>query len=1254
MKKNLRLLCLGLAAATITCGFAQEDKTSLLKNADMEQGLKGWSFDGTDVLGKNSKNPSTQIGFHGMNKGVQEAWHSNASNPLGDSYVMQRLGNMPNGTYVFGAYAAAARQYNRKDICELETKDGNTTHVLVDGKHQYTEYWSNRDSINGVVLFANDAEVRVATDNPDLSAQGHFFGHSSKFNVAVKLTDDAEKKGYLDLGLRVTETNANYVVWDNATLYYFGNMSEAEALDAMAEIDMTNAAAIADTLKGYTMNVDTLAALTAALDAAKAQVSTAATLWDDSKALHGAAALARKSITDYSNLKKNIETAKKLTDPSIEWSQEFTPDLVVVLEEAIAASEEAYEAAKLDRAGLTALRKELNWAAGDVHVDSVYYVWYELAAYNYNAVGKVNQPGGITQVQLDELQALEGEIADTIGAYDIDVVLPFEERTINPNDLLPYIAKVKNAIQKVEDNPISMEYTKMPIQFNQASNGWIEGAEWFDESHKIMGYTSPLYRFQGKVENFRITVKKNKNGGAYFCLSKLEFFDGNGQRIELTSENLTTNADQNTTGDADGGGIDALFDEDNNSYFHSSWQNGPSEAHYLEVTLPDGGYDAFSFRMLSRSNSNGWDQSHTFPGEMVISTPAPKRDALEALINEAKNLNVYSIPEVGFYVSDFSFLTDEIAKAEALLATWPSEDEADQARKNLQKQMQKFTDPTLDKSIRLPKAGVEYRIVSGFPGYYEKQHVEKALTVHAADTTLWWGNVKADDLTQVFMFEPINPDSEGYPEVEIESGDNEDGSTWETIKYLYTIKNVGTGLYVDSTFKNNQLHLVKEALDTVRLVSLGRGQWNILVKNGTLHTGDHNNGNASESAGAYGGIAGIGSGIVAYGGGIDGASAWIIREYPALPTDVAVSGAQFKSNCIHFEAANTITLTANKACAFQNLALYDLFGAAIEVAEVVVEGNKATITTANNIAGCAFAFTNNEGVASVSFNAFAFTAAIELLQAAYDAAVAVAPVEGTEVMQYADLSAYNKALADAEAMLEAGAATEAEVEAMVEALEAAVAALEPNMPEAGKYYYIYSGLEAFEKNHGYKMAMYTKEYKLFWAQENECEWNRYWEFVPATEEELTALEVEDAANVKAYYIKNVSNGMYIGKADGMSTQIEMVTSTSSTVPYVVESLQQGTIVAIQSVKNAAHRLHGAGHGNGGSKNGTACYWNSGLGTSSAWIISEAQYDVTDIDFAEVETEKAVVKGTFDLFGRRVVAPTAPGLYIIDGKKRYIK
>ena len=99
MKKNLRLLCLGLAAATFTCSFAQEPQnmTDKLQNADMELGPKGWAFDGTDLLGKNTKNVSTQVGFYGMNKGVLEAWHSNVANPLGDSYIMQRLKDLPSG-----------------------------------------------------------------------------------------------------------------------------------------------------------------------------------------------------------------------------------------------------------------------------------------------------------------------------------------------------------------------------------------------------------------------------------------------------------------------------------------------------------------------------------------------------------------------------------------------------------------------------------------------------------------------------------------------------------------------------------------------------------------------------------------------------------------------------------------------------------------------------------------------------------------------------------------------------------------------------------------------------------------------------------------------------------------------------------------------------------------------------------------------------------------------------------------------------
>ncbi len=1250
MKKNLRLLCLGLAAATFTCSFAQEDKTSLLKNADMEQGLKGWVVDGSQFLGKNSKNLSTQTGFYGMGQTVLEAWNGNG-NGLADSYIMQRLSNLPSGTYVFGAYIGASKQYHRKQV-----------KVMVDGKETTKyEYWSNRDSVQGVELFANKEIIPVATNNPDYNnmvcnKNGLYTdGHASKFNVAVTLTDDDAKKGYLDAGLRYTNTNANYVVWDNATLYYFGDMSKEAALDAMAEIDMTNAAAIVDTLKGYKMNADTLANLTKVLADVEANTSTAATLWDDVKTLHRAAALARRSISDYETLQKNIESAKKLLEVE-EWSQDWAAGVVPLVEEVVAAAEEAYATADMNRAELTALRKELNWTAGDLHVDSVYAAWQYLSAYAFEANEKLNVAGGVSQSQLDILANVEAVIADTVAAYEAEVELPMEERTINPNGLLPYIAVVESTIAEIEANPYdpTAVWSMTLPQSVDAIAGYrpLAGTTAADN---LYTYESPLIEFGAQTELLRMTVTKVSSNQIYFCLQSLEFFDAEGNEIPLTAADFNSNADHNSVaGFNDGQSYEGLVDDNPDTYFHSDWSGKITDPHYLEVTLPNGGYTAVSFKMVAR-NAN---QRHQFPGEIVLSTPVLRKNytRLEQLVLEAKNLEAYSAADPGFYTGDFSYLLDAIAEAEALLDSEDaSETACDDMRKALQRQMQIFKDPATDKSIHLPDPEKEYRIVSGYPGFYEKQFVEKALTVHAADSALWWENVCADSLQQVFKFEPIL-NEDGELSFELETGDNADGTTWEKVYYHYTIKNVAYDLYLDSAFVGNpqNVHLAKEATDTVTLLCLGRGQWNIMMKNGTLHCGDHNSGSVGGPNGAYGGTWGVSSSIVPYGGGLDGCSAWFIREFVKLPATVEVAAGQFKSQFFHFQAANTMTLVADKDCQFTDLVLYDLYGNALEVADVTVVGNVATITTENNIVGCAFAFTNNEGVASVVFDAK--ESLLGLLQEAYDETEAVAPVEGTEVMQYADLSEYNAALAKAENMLASGASDE-EIRAMMAELEAAVANLKPNMPEAGKYYFIFNSVTAFEeRNGGLKMALYSEgAQNIRWGIENELEWVRYWQFEQATAEELKAAGMsEDAV---AFYIKNVATESYIGEvsvADGNSSSLKP--NKADAMPIVLTSLggNGGVEVALDILGQSGKRIHANNHGGGSGKGSNIVYWSSGVGTASSWTIVETQFDLTDIDFAEVETEKAVVKGTFDLFGRRVVAPTAPGLYIIDGKKRYIK
>ncbi len=1237
MKKNLRLLCLGLAAATFTCSFAQEDYTDRLTNADMEQGLRGWGFSGVTLLGKNSKDPAAKPGFYGMNKGVLEAWNANVEKPLDEGYVMQRLSGLPNGTYVFGAYAGASKQDHRK---------GTKVAIAPGDSIIKYDYWSNRDAIYGVQLFANDSAVRVATNNPDWN--GMFKeSHSSKFNVAVVLSDADEKKGYLDVGIRYANTNANYVVWDNATLYYFGGMSASDALDAMAKIDVKNAIDVADTLKKEVMNSDTLVALTEMLAAVKLDDVNAANLEEVNSEIFWTAGLARKSITDYANLEKNIKSAQEIAAGA--WSDKWKENgFAERLAETLAEAEAAYAAKKMNREELTALRTELNWRAGDLKMDSVDGAQGYLAAFITSATPLIGRDGGYTKEQIAYLEQLNGELSDTIEAWSLDClneeeeIKAAEDRTVNPNNLFSYVALVYEAVEEVKNNPIdaSAAWSMTLPQTKTAIGGYmpLAGSIEVDKGYE---YTSPLIEFPETTNYVRLTVSKVASNQIYFCLGSMEFFDAEGNEIPLTAADIYSNADHNSFGSSDGQSYEGLVDDNPETYFHSKWSdegkiNGESVDHYLEVTLPNDGYDAVYFKIVARGNG----QRHQFPGEIIVTVPASEaeRDNLKEWLNVAKGKNPYSIPEPGFYVQEFNDLIAEINKVEAALEGDPSEVECKALADDLKKAIDKFEQDLMrNAAIYLPEAGKQYRIVSAHPGFYEKQQVEKALTVHLADSTLWWENLCADSAKQVFEFEPIMVDGEHFqPE--------KDGVTL----YAYRIKNVAMKFYVDSAFIDNKIKVVKEPLaDTILLKNLGRGQWNIMLRGNMLHAGDHASGTVGGS-GAYGGTYGVSSGICAWSSGIDDASAWFIREMPALPLEVLVKAGEFKSEFIHFDAANTITLTADKDCAFEDLALYDLYGAPIAIDSVVVSGKTATIIQEVNLVGCSFAFDNNEGVASVQFDAYYYIAPIELLQAAYDKAVAVAPEQGTDIGLYADITAYTEALEAAEAILDGGAADEEKIDAAILRLEEAVDGLVVNMPEEGKYYFIYSAVANFEKNKGYRMALYAGTDDMpKWGHENYLDWKRYWQFERATKEELKAAGMDTLAC--AYYIRNIAEDLYIAEGNAGLTD-----DKEAALPYVVTVLGVGSDVALDGLGQTGKRLHANNHGSGAGNGSNIVYWNAGAGSASAWNIVEAQYDVTDIDFTEVETEQAVVKGTYDLFGRRVVAPTAPGIYIIEGKKRLVK
>ena len=106
MKKTLRMLCLGIMAAISAVGFAQENVTHKLVNPDMEKGIFGWEVVFTEDIWKTTiKNQETLPMYEGITNRAIEVWRWTSA--MTDNRVSQTVRDLPNGTYVFGAYIVA-------------------------------------------------------------------------------------------------------------------------------------------------------------------------------------------------------------------------------------------------------------------------------------------------------------------------------------------------------------------------------------------------------------------------------------------------------------------------------------------------------------------------------------------------------------------------------------------------------------------------------------------------------------------------------------------------------------------------------------------------------------------------------------------------------------------------------------------------------------------------------------------------------------------------------------------------------------------------------------------------------------------------------------------------------------------------------------------------------------------------------------------------------------------------------------------
>ena len=1184
MKKNLRMLFLGLAAATFSASFAQDNVTDKLINADLSKGVLGWDITFESNLWQ--KQQKGQASYHGFNGVCIQNWKSDATTGLTNSSISQTLKNMPNGTYVFGAYLAAAK----KDSVE------------------------NREQVTGVYLYANEVAAPVATNWPEHTGQK--WSHSAKFNVAATVTD-----GTLTVGIKNEETNANYIIWDNATLYFFGNTDAEAALNEMAKIDLAASVALADTCKAHVMNVDTLAALDAAIEAAKA-VTGVEGAYEADENLWWAFRQARASLNDYRGLNNAVANAKAVA--AKEWSA-MVEDAVAALNDLIGSAEETYTAATADRAAINALKTDLSEATAYVELDSAYTKTDELSD-KVDEIEPGEDLGDYSEDMLDEIDYLLEQVREVLGESEDGLAATVAKHRCDSLFAL---------IDDIFANPISFD--EFPILLERDANTalgdykFIKGS--YRDSADVNTYESRVFRFQYPLSKVRFIVKESGSNGktgdyVFFTMSSFELFDEEGNEIELSENDITSNACHNTLnpGSPDGQGIGALVDDDNNTFFHSTWGTVVNDYHYLEVSLPEGKYSAFSFKMRARGSS----QNHQFPAVVEIAHLSEALSNLQSVVAAAKGMNPVQGKVPGFYAEDFTTFYAALAEAEALLNTEATDAEMLAAIAKLEEEMIKVE----ELKVMMPEEGKEYRIISAGP-FFAKQNVVKALSVYS-DTTvnnrIYWETASADSAQQVFTFTKL-ANAEG--------------------KDYYIVKNVAKNMYIgdyfdfDGEVSNNNAHGLSETPDTVELISLGYGQF--ALANGAP------DGNTSNWIHAGGHSAGAGKKdyTVKWRTEANNSSAWFIREMQVLPFNAkSISDLNFESTTYSlYTGVNSLTLTADKDCAFADFALYGIFGEEIP-ATATVSGKTATVVLDSLIESFSFTFTNAEGVAAVEVNGA--VTSLSTLQDKYDAALANAPVIGDQIGQVQDVAEYEAALAAAEKLLVSGGSDE-DIELACAAIDSALAHIEINLPAADKEYLILSALPAFKETHWVDMAIYSKEDAPAWTYVSANNPVYRWKFV---EGDLSS------KGVRTFFVQNVGTQKYIGISGYLSTALTMESEKSSTDSYRVDAWGTNDL-GVSEVTLCHHpttngNIHFNGHSGGASTSGNIVYWSSTSGTASSLRIVEAEAyiqelidGIEDVEFVD-EYVAPAKKGIYDLYGRRIEVPAVTGIYVVDGKKRVIK
>lgn len=155
------------------------------------------------------------------------------------------------------------------------------------------------------------------------------------------------------------------------------------------------------------------------------------------------------------------------------------------------------------------------------------------------------------------------------------------------------------------------------------ADGLLDGRIKYDDGTTQFYYESPVLSLGEPTNKLVLTMLSgytewaspyDHSGFPFMCIAEFTLYDGDGNEIELDASNFSTNAQEPTEGN-----IVNICDDNDYTFFHSTWSGAVGTYHNITITLPDDmELEEFQFEYYTRKAE--FHQLHGIPQIISIGT----------------------------------------------------------------------------------------------------------------------------------------------------------------------------------------------------------------------------------------------------------------------------------------------------------------------------------------------------------------------------------------------------------------------------------------------------------------------------------------------------------------------------------------------------------------------------------------------------------------------------------------------------------